>query len=89
LITSTRLLPSQSVSSLDEYLDLGGCRALAKALSLPRREIVEVVKGSGLRGRGGGFPTGLKWEGLLQADGTTYLVCNGAEGERRHSKTAC
>jgi NADH:ubiquinone oxidoreductase subunit F (NADH-binding) len=61
---------------------LGGCRALAKALSLPRREIVDVVKSSGLRGRGGGgFPTGLKWEGLLQTEGATYLVCNGAEGE--------
>jgi NADH-quinone oxidoreductase subunit F len=82
LITSTRLLRSQSVSSLDEYLDLGGCRALAKALSLPRGEIVDVVKSSGLRGRGGGgFPTGLKWEDLLQTEATTYLVCNGAEGE--------
>jgi NADH-quinone oxidoreductase subunit F len=82
LITSTRLLRSQPVSSLDDYLDLGGCRALAKALSLPRGEIVDVVKSSGLRGRGGGgFPTGLKWEDLLQTEATTYLVCNGAEGE--------
>jgi NADH-quinone oxidoreductase subunit F len=82
LITSTRLLRSQPVSSLDDYLDLGGCKALAKALSLPRGEIVDVVKSSGLRGRGGGgFPTGLKWEDLLQTEATTYLVCNGAEGE--------
>jgi NADH-quinone oxidoreductase subunit F len=82
MITSARLLPSRPVSSLDEYLDQGGCRALAKALSLPRKEIVEVVKNSRLRGRGGGgFPTGLKWEDLLQTETTTYLVCNGAEGE--------
>jgi NADH-quinone oxidoreductase subunit F len=82
LITSTRLLRSQPVLSLDEYLDLGGCSALAKALSLPCGEIVDIVKRSGLRGRGGGgFLTGLKWEGLLQTEATTYLVCNGAEGE--------
>jgi NADH-quinone oxidoreductase subunit F len=82
LTVSTRLLPSKPVSSLDEYLDMGGCRALAKAFLLPREEIVEVVMNSGLRGRGGGgFSTGLKWESLLQSEGTTYLVCNGAEGE--------
>ena len=40
------------------------------------------MKSSGLRGRGGGgFPTGAKWEGVLEAEETTYLACNAAEGE--------
>jgi [NiFe] hydrogenase diaphorase moiety large subunit len=48
-----------------------------------RTELIQIIKASGLRGRGGaGFPTGLKWESTLNATGTTkYVVCNADEGE--------
>jgi len=69
---------------LDEYLRHDGFAALRKVLdqwSPPR--IVEEIKQSGLRGRGGaGFPTGLKWERVRQAAGEPkYVVCNGDEGD--------
>ena len=77
-----RVLPPEPVTSIDEYLERGGGSALGKVLTLPPEEIVDVLKRSGLRGRGGaGFPTGLKWEGMLSAEGDRYFVCNGAEGE--------
>ncbi|MDO8294724.1 MAG: NAD(P)H-dependent oxidoreductase subunit E [Gallionella sp.] len=56
---------------------------LCAALALGGEKIVEVVKNSGLRGRGGaGFPTGLKWEACRNAPGAEhYVVCNADEGE--------
>ncbi len=53
------------------------------ALALGGQHVVETVKASGLRGRGGaGFPTGLKWEGCRNAEGAEhYVVCNADEGE--------
>ncbi|MBM4142610.1 MAG: NADH-quinone oxidoreductase subunit NuoF [Lentisphaerae bacterium] len=69
---------------IDEYIGRDGYRALAKALTeMTPESIVETIKASGLRGRGGGgFPTGLKWELCRKAAGDVkYLVCNADEGD--------
>jgi NADH:ubiquinone oxidoreductase subunit F (NADH-binding) len=65
------------------YLDRDGFKALKKALKLPAEQIIEEVKASGLRGRGGaGFPCGLKWELAKKAPGDEkYVICNADEGE--------
>jgi NADH-quinone oxidoreductase subunit F len=71
-------------SSLDEYIAKDGYLAIAKALKeMSPSQVVEEVKKSGLRGRGGaGFSTGVKWEAGLKADGTEkYIVCNADEGD--------
>ena len=59
------------------------CEALFAGIALGAAGIVEAIKASGLRGRGGaGFPTGIKWEAVRKADSTTkYVVCNADEGE--------
>jgi NADH:ubiquinone oxidoreductase subunit F (NADH-binding)/(2Fe-2S) ferredoxin len=70
--------------SIEEYIAHGGYQALGKALTAMKpAEVVEAVKASGLRGRGGaGFPTGLKWEFAAKAKGDVkYIVCNADEGE--------
>lgn len=61
----------------------GGYRALRKALGMDRAAIIEEVKTSGLRGRGGaGFPTGVKWSFMPKDSGKPhYLVCNADESE--------
>jgi NADH-quinone oxidoreductase subunit F len=69
--------------SYDGWVKRGGYEALRKALRMTREAIVEEVKASGLRGRGGaGFPTGLKWS-FMPKDVTRphYLVCNADESE--------
>jgi NADH-quinone oxidoreductase subunit F len=69
---------------IDEYIARDGYKALAKALSeMTPEEIIDEVKKSGLRGRGGGgFPTGLKWELCRnQPSGTKYIICNADEGD--------
>jgi NADH:ubiquinone oxidoreductase subunit F (NADH-binding)/(2Fe-2S) ferredoxin len=69
---------------LSEYIARDGYLALEKALfELTPQGIVDVVKASGLRGRGGaGFPTGIKWEAGLKAPGDVkYVVCNADEGD--------
>src|SRR5437660_10371650 len=69
---------------LDAYRADGGYRALAKALNeMSPAQVVEVVKASGLRGRGGaGFPTGVKWTFLPKNHpGPIYLCVNGDESE--------
>jgi NADP-reducing hydrogenase subunit HndC len=70
--------------SIEEYIAHDGYSALSKVLtSMTPAETVEVVKKSGLRGRGGaGFPTGLKWEITAQSPGKEkYVVCNADEGD--------
>ncbi len=69
--------------SLEEYKAAGGYSALRKALGMQPEEIVQVVKDSGLRGRGGaGFSTGLKWSFAQKAPGPKkYVVCNADEGD--------
>ena len=70
--------------SIDDYLTVGGYSALAKVLSrMTPEEVVEEVKKSGLRGRGGaGFPAGRKWEGSRNAPGEPkYVIVNADEGD--------
>jgi len=69
--------------TLATYRDHRGYEALAKARDMAQPDLVELVKGSGLRGRGGaGFPTGLKWSFLPAPDGgPRYLVVNADESE--------
>ena len=68
--------------TLKEYQNLEGYSVLKKALQLKPEEIVETVKNSGLRGRGGaGFPTGVKWSFLPNNGEPRYLLCNADEGE--------
>ena len=70
--------------SIDDYIRCGGYSALAKILeSTSPAEVIEMVKASGLRGRGGaGFPTGLKWEFCRKTPGREkYLICNADEGD--------
>ncbi len=72
------------IHTLDVYRQKGGYRAVEKALkSFTPDEVVEEVKKSGLRGRGGaGFPTGMKWSFLAKPEGVArYLVCNADESE--------
>ncbi|MGD2179269.1 MAG: NADH-quinone oxidoreductase subunit NuoF [Anaerolineae bacterium] len=69
---------------VEDYIALGGYHALGKALSSMHPEgVIEAVKRSGLRGRGGaGFPTGRKWEGCRRAAGESkYVICNADEGD--------
>jgi len=69
--------------NINDYIANGGYSALEKALRMSPEEIIEEVRRSGLRGRGGaGFATHLKWELCRKAKGTPkYLVCNGDEGD--------
>jgi bidirectional [NiFe] hydrogenase diaphorase subunit len=69
---------------IDDYVAQGGYQALATALSeMSPRDVIEQIKQSGLRGRGGaGYPTGLKWELVAkQPTDTKYIVCNADEGD--------
>ena len=73
--------------SIDEYLGVDGYTALERILTeqTPPQEIIDCVKKSGLRGRGGaGFPTGNKWQFTYDAvseDGVKYVCCNADEGD--------
>jgi bidirectional [NiFe] hydrogenase diaphorase subunit len=69
---------------LADYIAAGGYQSLAKALEdMTPREVIDEVRKSGLRGRGGaGYPTGLKWDLVAkQAAPTKYVVCNADEGD--------
>jgi NADH-quinone oxidoreductase subunit F len=71
--------------SYENYLKVGGYQALRKILTekIPPEQVVEMVKQSGLRGRGGaGFPTGLKWSFMPRnVPGQKYILCNSDESE--------
>ena len=70
--------------NIEEYIAFDGYQALEKTLStMGHEQIIDEVKASGLRGRGGaGFPTGLKWELCRNAKSDTkYVVCNADEGD--------
>ena len=70
-------------TDIDHYIAGGGYSALVRALQMPPDDIIDEVKRSGLRGRGGaGFPTGEKWEICRRAPGKSkYVICNGDEGD--------
>ncbi len=68
--------------TIESYRDDGGYETAMKALAMEPEEVIEVVKASGLRGRGGaGFPTGLKWTFLPKEREKTYLCVNADESE--------
>ena len=69
---------------IDEYIAFDGYKALEKVLKeMTQDEVIDVIKDSGLRGRGGaGFPTGKKWELTKASEGNQkYVVCNADEGD--------
>jgi NADH:ubiquinone oxidoreductase subunit F (NADH-binding)/(2Fe-2S) ferredoxin/Pyruvate/2-oxoacid:ferredoxin oxidoreductase delta subunit len=70
-------------TSIEDYIAVGGYSALAKVLfEMSPRQIIDEVKRSGLRGRGGGgFPAGIKWESCRRHDGIRYVICNADEGD--------
>jgi len=72
-----------SYQTLKGYQSKGGYKGLAKALKMERQAIIDEVKASGLRGRGGaGFPTWIKWNGLpKEKKSPHYVLCNADEGE--------
>ena len=69
---------------IDEYIAFGGYTALGKVLTeMTPQEVIDEIKASGLRGRGGGgFPTGLKWQFTANAQGDKkFVACNADEGD--------
>jgi NADH:ubiquinone oxidoreductase subunit F (NADH-binding)/Pyruvate/2-oxoacid:ferredoxin oxidoreductase delta subunit/(2Fe-2S) ferredoxin len=68
---------------IEEYFARKGYVAFLSALQdMQPAEILDIVKASGLRGRGGGgFPTGIKWETCAKHDGDRYVICNADEGD--------
>ncbi len=83
LIKVTALAGRINPISLDVYTENGGYKGLERALKMTPAEVVEEVKKSGLRGRGGGgFPTGLKWSFLAAKNhDAKVLICNADEGD--------
>ena len=69
--------------SFADYRALGGVQGIARAVAIGPQAVVEEVKVSGLRGRGGaGFPTGIKWQTVADAgSGQKYIACNADEGD--------
>jgi formate dehydrogenase iron-sulfur subunit len=69
--------------SIEAYRSMGGYDGLERALKMQEQAIVDEVKESGLRGRGGAaFPTGIKWQTVLDAPAEQkYIVCNADEGD--------
>ncbi len=69
--------------SIDSYIELGGYNALGKALEMGADGIIDEIKKSGLRGRGGaGFPTYIKWQSARNSQSEEkYIVCNADEGD--------
>ncbi len=79
----SRYFGDADARTYDGWVARGGYEALRKALAMTPEVLIEEIKASGLRGRGGaGFPTGLKWSLMPKADGRPrYLVCNADESE--------
>jgi len=79
----TRRFGLPNSASIDTYLATEGYQAFLKAARMKPEEIIDQVKISNLRGRGGaGFPTGQKWRMVRQQPGDTkYVICNGDEGD--------
>ena len=73
----------EGIRTFEVYRREGGYKSVEKALKMTPADIIEEVKRSGLRGRGGaGFPTGMKWSFLAKPEGVArYLVCNADESE--------
>ena len=70
--------------NIDEYIAVDGYQALAKVLTeMSREEVIQLIKDSGLRGRGGGgFPTGMKWDFAYKSENDQkYVACNADDGD--------
>jgi formate dehydrogenase iron-sulfur subunit len=69
--------------NMDDFLAHQGFKAFQKAVDMGPQAVIDVVKDSGLRGRGGaGFPAGIKWQTVADADGDQkYIACNADEGD--------
>jgi len=71
-----------NVHEFDVYVANGGFDALKKSLSMTPKEVIDLVKASNLRGRGGaGFPTGVKWSFIPQNEAVKYVAVNADESE--------
>lgn len=70
-------------TNVKEYIDIGGFKALKKAITMEPLNICDEIKKSNLKGRGGAaYPTGVKWEQAYNIKGNEkYILCNGDEGE--------
>lgn len=78
----TEFYHQDDFQGLEGYKKKNGYQVLAKALKMQPQQIIDEVKASGLRGRGGaGFPTGTKWGFLPKNNEPRYLLCNADEGE--------
>src|SRR5437868_2270771 len=78
----TKYVKAPNCYTLDFYLAHEGYSALRTALAKKPEEIIELVKASGLRGRGGaGFPTGMKWQFVDKKATPRYIACNADESE--------
>lgn len=84
-VLTKNIRPDLSYVDISAYESTGGYQGLRKALAMPPADVVETVKKSGLRGRGGaGFPTGMKWSFVPMTADTPrpkYIVCNADEME--------
>jgi NADH-quinone oxidoreductase subunit F len=83
LKVTTQLSGVIDPSSLDDYLAHDGYKAFKQALKMAPEDVIQAVKDSKLRGRGGaGFPTGIKWDLLGKSPGSPkYIICNADEGD--------
>ena len=79
----TKYVREPNSFTLDFYLKHEGYEGLKKALALAPDQVIETVKASGLRGRGGaGFPTGMKWQFVdKKSPNAKYIACNADESE--------
>src|SRR5687767_13603630 len=78
----TKYVREPNCFTLDFFLKHEGYEGLRKALSMEPNAVIEMVKASGLRGRGGaGFPTGMKWQFVDKKTEPRYIACNADESE--------
>ena len=79
----TELLGKINPFKIEDYIFYDGYQGLSKALEMKQTDVIEEVKRSGLRGRGGaGFPTGVKWNFAYNTESNQkYMVCNADEGD--------
>src|ERR1700730_3194821 len=79
----TRYVHQPHSVTLDFYLEHDGYQGLKKALEMKPDDVIDLVKASGLRGRGGaGFPTGMKWQFVdKKSPHPKYIACNADESE--------
>ena len=86
----TKYVREPNSFTLDFFLKHEGYAGLRKALSMEPNAVIELVKASGLRGRGGaGFPTGLKWQFVDKKTEPRYIACNADESEPARSRITC